>query len=246
MALIEEFEKSGNWLFTWRSYLPLLVMALYVLGMWQEGYAPLKEPFDDVWGLVCLGVGLIGLGIRAVTIGRTPRGTSGRNTDGQIAESLNTTGIYSVVRHPLYLGNFIMGLGLSLYARVWWLTLIYMLVFWLYYERIMFAEEAFLRRKFGDAYLTWAETTPAFIPSPRRWTRSDLPFSMRNVLKREYNGLFALVLTLVILHVIGRLIAGHAFWIDRMWQIILAASFLIWITLRTLKKKSSLLQVEGR
>ncbi|MGB8874133.1 MAG: hypothetical protein WCC75_12145, partial [Desulfobaccales bacterium] len=45
--------------------------------------------------------------------GLPPRGTSGRNTQGQVAETLNTTGIYSLVRNPLYLGNFLIWLGLS-------------------------------------------------------------------------------------------------------------------------------------
>ncbi len=246
MALIEELEETGNWLFRWRSYLPLLMIALYIVAMWEGEYTPSHGSFDTVWGLVCLAVGLSGLWVRAITIGRTPRGTSGRNTDEQIAESLNTTGIYSAVRHPLYFGNFLMGLGLALYAHVWWLLLLYILIFWLYYERIMFAEEAFLRRKFGDVYLEWSKTTPAFIPRFRGWRESSLPFSMRNVLKREYNGFFALVLTMVILHVAGNFIAERTFRVELLWQIILGVSFVIWITLRTLKKKTSLLQVEGR
>lgn len=117
MALQEEFENSGVWLFRWRSYLPLAL-----------------------------------IGIRIFTIGHTSKRTSGRNTKRQIADTLNTTGIYSVVRHPLYLGNFFMFLGVMLFAHLWWLLLIYILVFWLYYERIMFAEEAFLRKNFGDEY----------------------------------------------------------------------------------------------
>jgi len=246
MALIEEFERTGNWLFTWRSYLPLCFMLLYIVAMWDQGVQRRGDLFETIWGLACLGVGLVGLGIRAMAIGHAPRGTSGRNTDGQIAESLNTRGIYSVVRHPLYLGNFVMGLGLSLYARVWWLILIYVLTFWLYYERIMFAEEAFLRRTFGDVYVRWSERTPAFVPRLRGWQKPDLPFSIRNVLKREYNGFFALVVTLVILHVAANLISSGEFRVELLWQIVLLVSFVIWMTLRTLKKKTRVLLVEGR
>ncbi len=57
-----------------------------------------------------------------------------------------------------------MFLGVMLFAHTWWLALIYILAFWLYYERIMFAEEAFLRKKFGDEYLTWANSTSLHSP----------------------------------------------------------------------------------
>ncbi|NLL27934.1 MAG: DUF1295 domain-containing protein [Bacteroidales bacterium] len=44
-----------------------------------------------------------------------PKGISGKNTEKQIADFLNTKGMYSIVRHPLYLGDFLMWLGLFIY-----------------------------------------------------------------------------------------------------------------------------------
>jgi hypothetical protein len=35
MALREDIEKQGNWLFRWRSYLPLLVMPLFIIALRQ-------------------------------------------------------------------------------------------------------------------------------------------------------------------------------------------------------------------
>ena len=67
------------------------------------------------------------------------------------------------------------------------------LVFWVYMERVMYAEEAYLRRTFGDAYLSWASATPAFIPRLRGWRRAELPFSWRVVLRREHSSCFAIV-----------------------------------------------------
>ena len=58
-----------------------------------------------------------GLGIRVFTVGFTPKNTSGRNTAEQIADVLNTSGIYSMVRHPLYVGNFFMWLGIGLLTQ---------------------------------------------------------------------------------------------------------------------------------
>jgi len=246
MALREEFERTGNWLFRWRSYLPLVLIGIFFLALYEYEYPGHSETLDALWEAACLFVSFFGLAIRIFTVGHTPKRTSGRNTKEQVAETLNTTGIYSIVRHPLYLGNFFMGLGLALFAHLWWLTLIYILVFWIYYERIMFAEEEFLRNKFGNEYIKWAESTPSFIPRFKNYVKPNLPFAIKNVLKREYNGFFMIIVVLFILEVAGDLMSQQKFEVDLHWALILSAGFIIWIVLRTLKKKTALLNVEGR
>lgn len=100
--------------------------------------------------------GLIAFGsdIRAIAIGTSNKNTSGRNTKQQVAEALNTKGIYSTMRHPLYVGNYFMWIGIVAYTGNIWFVVLVSLAFWLYYERIMFAEERFLERKFGEDYVT--------------------------------------------------------------------------------------------
>jgi hypothetical protein len=63
-----------------------------------------------------------------------------------------------------------------------------------YYERIMFAEEQFLRKKFGEVYLQWSYGVPAFLPNFSNFTPSIFPFSWKKILKKEKNGLAALFL----------------------------------------------------
>ena len=246
MALKEEFESTGGWLFRWRSYLPLGMIGIFLLALRGYEYPGHSEYLDELWEVSCLIVSFLGLGIRAFTVGHAPRGTSGRNTREQVADTLNTSGAYSVVRNPLYLGNFFMGLGIALFAHLWWLALIYMLVFWIYYERIIFAEEAYLRNKFGDEYLSWAGATPAFFPKFSNYRKPDLPFSVRNVLKREYNGFFAVILVMFVLEAVGDLIYAGKFENDLMWDVLLGIGFLVWTTLRMLKKHTVLLNVDGR
>ena len=94
----------------------------------------------------------LGLALRAAVVGRTPHRTSGRNTLEQVADSLNTTGMYSLVRHPLYLGNFVGWLGVALFPRDPVVLLGSVLAYAIYYERIMMAEERFLRGRFGGAF----------------------------------------------------------------------------------------------
>jgi protein-S-isoprenylcysteine O-methyltransferase Ste14 len=250
MALIEEFDKSGNWLFRWRSFLPL---ALYVLAALVIVFRADNDiPYYEMkWAAGCLGVSLFGQLIRAITIGYTPKGTSGRNTkEGQVAEVLNTKGIYSAVRHPLYLGNYFMWLGIIIFVGNWWFTLVCSLLFWLYYERIMFAEEYFLRKKFGQVYLNWAAGVPAFWPKLGKWKSSGVEFSMKNVLKREYNGFFAIFISFALLEMMKNYFHfGIGGWRDALssfWMFALAASFIIFIVLRSLKKYTTVLNVKGR
>ena len=58
----------------------------------------------------------------------------------------------------------------------------------------MFAEEQFLRKKFGDVYLQWSQGVPAFLPNFSNFISSNFPFSWKKVLKKEKNGLAALFL----------------------------------------------------
>lgn len=241
MPLREEYERSGNWLFRWRSYIPVL---FFCVALFSLKYSkPLQnESVDLMWEAFCLSVSYVGLVIRILTVGHTPSRTSGRNTRGQVADSLNTTGIYSLVRHPLYVGNFLMWFGISLFPMLWWLSALCVLTFWLYYERIMFAEEAYLREKFGEPYVHWAEKTPAVIPDFRNYVRSTLPFSWKKVMRKEYNGFLAVALCLFVMELLGDYLSGAGSHINIMWAVVVVVAFTIWVAFRSLKNYTSLLK----
>jgi len=247
VGLRGELARQGNWLFKRRSYLPLLILPILLVALtdadWLERIA--GDAFEDGWEVFCFLVSLAGLAIRCITVGYAPAGTSGRNTNGQKARVLNITGMYSIIRHPLYLGNFLIGLGMVLFVGVWWFALIAILAFWLYYERIMAAEEEFLEGKFGDCYLHWAERIPAILPRISNWQRPDLPFSVRNALKREYSGFFLIIASFSLLDIGEDVSCGkcESNWI---YGTIFLVGLAVYVTLRTLKKKTKILHVEGR
>ncbi len=244
--LSQDLHVQGNWLFRHRSYLPLLLAIFVVLALIQ------KMPLDDyptiqkIYNGFCILISVIGLWVRIITIGQVPKRTSGRNTRSQIADTLNTTGIYSMVRHPLYLGNFLMWLGVILYTEHIWFIVFFCVLYALYYERIMLAEEEFLAKKFGKAYEVWSQTTPVFIPKFRSKRKSDLEFSLRNVLKREYSGLLGLAVSFAFVRVVYTLIHTHKVRLSISWLIAVGVCVLIYIVLRTLKRSTRILHVEGR
>jgi protein-S-isoprenylcysteine O-methyltransferase Ste14 len=246
MSLRDELARDGNWLFRRRSEFPLIVLALVLLELYLEPYAYRNEQSAQLWAFMCLAVALLGEAVRIYTVGYAPGGTSARGTSKPTGKLLSSAGIYSVVRHPLYIGNLIIWLGLAAYARSWRVELITLLIFWVYYERVMFAEEEFLRSKFGDAFERWAATTPAFIPALRNWSRPALPFSWLTVVRREHSTLFAIVATLTLLvHARDLFYDGrarlHAFWLG-----LFVVSAVLFVSAALLTRRTAILTVEGR
>ncbi|SLN75793.1 methyltransferase family protein [Oceanibacterium hippocampi] len=253
MRIVRRLEQDGGFLFRWRSYLPLVIVPVGLPALYQAAQfeALWGERAEDIWMLACILLSIGGLAIRWLTVGFVPAGTSGRNTHEQRASFLNTTGLYSVVRNPLYLGNFVVILGIALATKSWWFVLIVALAYWLYIERIIAAEERFLAAKFGAGYLDWLGVTPAFLPAFRLWKRPAERFSLRTVLRREYNGVLSVGLAYYGLEAITDLaIEGESlrtwFQEDGIWSWSLAAALMLFLTLRTIKKNTRLLHVDGR
>lgn len=245
MALVHEFENSGNWLFKRRSWLPVFMIVAGIVMMYLGNRQAIL--FDMRDELIFLGVSLFGEVIRIFTVGFAPKNTSGRNTvNGQIADELNVTGIYSIVRHPLYAGNFFMWLGPVLFLRSVEVALFFTLIYWLYYERIMFAEEQFLRRKFGEIYDKWSENVGSFIPYSFKYIRPKLPFSVRNVLKREYNSFVNIFVIFTLLDIFRNYFLSERIYLTNMWIYLFVSAFVVWIVVRTIHKRTQWLEVEGR
>lgn len=251
MALFHEFENQGNFLFRYRSYLPLL---LFPPAFWVLAYNQQEDPYlfsttQITWlEISAIVICLFGLLIRVFTIGYAPANTSGRNTaQGQVADTINTKGMYSMVRHPLYVGNFLMWLGIAVLTGEIWFIIAFVLAYWLYYERIMFAEEQFLIRKFGDAYTKWSANTPAFIPKLSSWKKPLISFSWKKVLKKEKNGLFATFLIVLIFDIWLNYLRTSVWGCEKPVVIYLAViTAIMYFILKFIKSKTLWLDEEGR
>jgi protein-S-isoprenylcysteine O-methyltransferase Ste14 len=240
MSLYDEYVQSGNRLFRARSYLPLLLLPGIALALRHYHYLGHSHAIDGVWEGACVSISFLGLLLRMAVAGSTVGQTSGRNTEGQEAASLNTRGLYSVVRHPLYLANFLIWLGIGAFAHSIVLVVVLVLAFWLYYERIMFAEESFLRERFGAAFIEWAKRTPAFVPAPRLWQAADTPLSWKRMLKREHSTLLSISVAFAVMDVVSDAAAGGRPDLDLSWTVLLAFSAVSYVILRTAKKRGYL------
>jgi protein-S-isoprenylcysteine O-methyltransferase Ste14 len=244
MPLREEIERQGNWLFKWRSYLPLLAAPLLIIALSRARV--LGDKAGGYWTAFAIFISFLGLGLRGLTVGYVPRGTSGRNTKSQAANNLNTTGMYSILRHPLYVGNFIIMVGITLFIQVWWLALVVWVGFWLYYERIIFSEEELLRRKFGATFIEWAQKTPLIFPKFANWKKPELPFSIKTVVRREFSTFFSIIASYFFLEISANLLAKRKFQVQMPWVYFFIIGLLIYFTCLILKKKTKLLDAPGR
>ncbi len=247
MALIHSFEKSGNWLFRHRGELPVVLFLIAVPVVYFTNISWLNEQNQDIISWIAVFLSVLGFVIRAISIGTTPKGTSGRNTkEGQVAESLNTSGIYSLMRHPLYVGNYFMWIGIVLFTFNFSFVVLISLAFWLYYERIMFAEERFLERKFGQSYLDWSLTTPAFIPCFKNYKKNQIQFSLKSVLRREYSGMLATVFGFLFIDLLRSYFLTGSINYERNSVYTFGIALIITLLLRSLKHYTRLLNEAGR
>jgi protein-S-isoprenylcysteine O-methyltransferase Ste14 len=246
MSLCTEFERSGSWLFRHRSFLPVAAFPIIIAAGVSYHYICRSHSLTELGQAIGLLVSFLGLGVRLLTVGYAPAGTSGRNTTVQVANQLNTTGMYSIVRHPLYLGNYLVMLGLILAIHSWIALFLATGIFCLFYERIMFAEERFLREQFSGDFESWADRTPAFVPDLSHWVKPDESFCWRTVLRREYTGFFLITSLFFLIDLVGDSIAERHLKLDLHWISLFILGLLAYFTLRSLKKYTRLLHAPGR
>jgi protein-S-isoprenylcysteine O-methyltransferase Ste14 len=77
---------------------------------------------------------------------------------------LTVTGPYAFTRNPLYLGSFLLGLGITVAGGHWAWPVVFLLFYAVVYGRTMAGEEELLTELFGDRYRDYASHVPAVIP----------------------------------------------------------------------------------
>jgi protein-S-isoprenylcysteine O-methyltransferase Ste14 len=217
--IVDQLSATGDILFRWRSYMPLLLIPLFALSVADD-----RRPMPFAWEVVCFVVALSGLLVRSFVIGTAPEGTSARGTHQPTAAVLMTSGAYSVVRHPLYLANTLMWLGCAMLSGTWFLPVIVVLLSFIYHERIAAREEAFLHSTFGETFSEWTQTVPAMIPNMSAYRPSGVPFQGGKVFMQESHGLFALGTAFLALDTLEDSLRLRAFHVEPRWLWVFVAT----------------------
>ena len=149
-------------IFFYRGYLQGLFIALLVSYVWFFPVHSLLggrlDTFADVVGIGSLVLGAI---LRMWAVSHPGRHTRSRTIK---APSLITAGPYACVRNPIYLANFLIGLGLVVLAEAIVWVPFYFILFGLPYRKIVDQEERFLRNRFGDEFDRYCEAVPRWLP----------------------------------------------------------------------------------
>jgi protein-S-isoprenylcysteine O-methyltransferase Ste14 len=78
------------------------------------------------------------------------------------ASSLQTTGLYSITRNPMYLGMCMMYFASTCIEGNWWHVILFPLLFLILQEHIIKREERYLSLEFGEEYAAYRKRV-------RRW-----------------------------------------------------------------------------
>ena len=121
-------------------------------------------------------IALIGVAIRAWASGHIRK-----------AKTLAVTGPYSHTRNPLYVGSFIMGVGFTVAAGVWWLAGLFIALFLGIYLPVMRVEARDMQGIFGAEFEEYEGHVPLFVPRLTPWKKGAGDFDFRLYLQyREH------------------------------------------------------------
>ncbi|HET8552184.1 MAG TPA: isoprenylcysteine carboxylmethyltransferase family protein [Gammaproteobacteria bacterium] len=179
--------RCGQVLFRYRNIIfPLMLLILMI---WRQPNALAGNAAADIW-LDAAGLAIIvaGLVLRGWVIGLQYIKRGGENNQ-VYAEGLVTGGVFSCSRNPLYVGNVLLLIGLTVIFNDAIVYAVAIPVALFAYEAIVAAEEHFLAGKFGQAYADYCATVNRWFPNPRRLvaaTRGER-FDWPRVIGADYN-----------------------------------------------------------
>ena len=189
--------RAGNFFFHYRNALfPFAYGLLFV-----KSY-PVVAHYRYA-ALAGLGIALLGQVLRATTIGADyiRRGGKGRQV---YASHLVKGGIFAHCRNPLYVGNFLILLGLGFASNSLIFLGLAIPFFAFAYWAIIAAEEDYLKRKFGQEFDQYCARVNRFLPDfwGLRHTLHGMRINWRRLISDEHRSayIWSAGITLVVLN----------------------------------------------
>lgn len=109
-------------------------------------------------------------------------------------KALATDGPYLYVRHPLYVGNILLGIGFSLSSGLWWSFPLFVGILILFYPQAIKSEDEKLRQLFTEQWEAWRKKTWALIPRFQSGANPGGSWSFYQSLRQNGEPIIALIL----------------------------------------------------
>ncbi|HXN06801.1 MAG TPA: isoprenylcysteine carboxylmethyltransferase family protein [Nitrospiria bacterium] len=142
------------------------------------------------------------LGLVLVIAGELIRAWASGFLNKDTHEYVTVFGPYAYSRNPLYLGNFLLGLGFICMGNYWAAIVLFLILFFIIYRATILDEEKLLTRMFGNPYIEYRRSVPRFFPHLKPAGISSnikVLFSWKQVCRREYKAWTGIVIVLAFL-----------------------------------------------
>ncbi len=186
--------KIGNFFFRTRNYLfPIFYLFLFL------PFIRISENYNTVF-FIGLAIAIIGQLVRMATIGLVYIVRGGKNRR-IFADGLVTDGFFSHCRNPMYVGNILLIIGMSVLSNSLFAVLAMIPLFLFIYQAIVRAEEAYLRNSYGEGFDAYCAKVNRWIPKFKGIgkTFSENSFNLKKVAYKEYNTTYLWMLGAILL-----------------------------------------------
>ena len=184
---------SGNFFFKYRNGLfPAIFVILFLMS--RPALFLGSPELDRLVVFLGIIIALTGQLFRAVVIGYAYIKRGGK--EGKVyADHLVVRGFFAHVRNPMYVGNFLIAVGISI---VYGSPSVYYFVipfFTFVYLSIVIAEETYLRERFGKEFEDYEKKVPRFIPNFKGLsaTLQEFKYDWKRALRKDYGTIFGTV-----------------------------------------------------
>lgn len=82
----------------------------------------------------------------------------------KMGHALMVDGPYSVIRHPMYFGSFLLGTGVCFMLWKLWVFIVFLVLFFIVYIPQIIKEDKKLSKVFGDRFTVYRNNVPFFFP----------------------------------------------------------------------------------
>ncbi len=151
-------------------------------------------------------------------VGHVKVNISSPERQGRKIGRLITGGPYAYVRHPLYFGSFLIGLGVCVVAGRLWIAVLALGLLFIVYRQKIRHEEVLLLNEWGEEYERYRRAIPTYVPTWRRYPSAHGRWSWQGIAaSKELKTVVWVFAISVLLYFREELVQEHELFASNKW-----------------------------